>query len=606
MFEGRSVQGVENRIFGGINELASIINLKQGYALDMLDFEVDATQTIRRRDGYELVHDFGAPLNYIGSFFSEYGVQVYVAVSNNKFYEAPALSGPWVDRTNGVTLSDVPGPWIGCDLGGRFVLTNGTDEVVTFKSGLPLKTLKEASILDSPAGTTVTVTGAVGGPSLTYGVTAITARGETPIAFYGVVVNGPNPLNSTNYCTIQWNLVPGAQGYRIYKRVTNVDTYLGAVGALTNSYTDTGQATGLDVAPTVNRAYNTPLAWDTQPPAGFITVARGRAQRALAFGRGHFWCSALSDLLNWLQPNDAFDYPIYGGRNNDIVAAAPLYDYTLLCSRTNIFVYTGSTYQDFVIDKILNVGCVSHHSMVPSGDNLYFWSEFGPNSLSRVMAGQDIQSNIGMNDAIQTTVHQLSNKDQWPKIIAWNHVGTGRIAWAYPEGTASTLSKAVLYTYSGSAAWSRHTTPNIIGSVTDINRNVYLGSADGKIYLAYSGNTDNGAVITGTYETGWYDVQSFLNRQIVHLDVIMDATVGDYNIQVEVLFDFNSTGSVHQLDQNSTDGVTLVDRTLYANVHRLYVKGFGRYFKFKFTVTNSPNPPRVLGWRPEMYSKGIR
>jgi hypothetical protein len=87
----------------------------------------------------------------------------------------------------------------------------------------------------------------------------------------------------------------------------------------------------------------------------------------------------------------------------------------------------------------------------------------------------------------------------------------------------------------------------------------------------------------------------------------MDKTMGAYALQVEVFFDFSTTASsTHQLTDTTTDGINVILQTPLANIHRLFVQGIGRYFKFKFTVSDSPTAPRIMGWRPEMYSTGIR
>lgn len=607
MFQGRSVQGVENRAFGGINELANIINLKQGFALDMLDFEIDPTLAVRRRDGMTLLSNLGTSLRYAGTYYDPYGVQVFVAVCDNKFWEATSPNGPWTDRTNGVTLSSVDGPWIGADLGGKFLLANGVDQPIVHRLGLGVQTVKDASQILPPQGLAISCPTPGSVTTYLYVVTAITARGETTPSAIASVLN--DALSGSNPNTIQWNLRAGAQGYIIYKYDSGIRTYLafGSVSGLTNQYVDAGQAnSGLGSPPIVNTAWNTPTKWEGIPPSGFVVVARGRSQRMLAFSNGYFWASSLSDPLNWLQPNDAFDQPIYGGKDSNITAGATLYDYTVLCSKTNTFVYEGSTYQDFNLVKILSVGCVSPHSIVTAGDQLFFWSEVGPNAFNRVMAGQDIQTTPDINGQVQNTVSSLSNRSKWSKIVAWNHIRNNRIGWAYPNGSSTTNNRAIMFAYSGRADWSRHSTPPIVNAFTDTQRIVYVATADGNIYQLYSGNTDNGSTITGTYETGWYDSQSFLNRYIVFLDVICDKSVGAYNLNVEIRFDFASTGDTHALTDTTTDGIPVVIQTPLANIHRLYVRGIGRYFKFIFSVTSSPNAPRILGWRPEMYSKGIR
>jgi len=605
-FQGRSVQGVENRQFGGINEQATLINLPIGSALDMDNFETDSTGAIRRRDGYTLSIDLGTTLRYFGSYFSSDGTQVFVAVCDNLFYEATDPAGPWTDRTGSVTLSAVDGPWVGADINGYFVLANGTDAPILHQYGQNAQTLKDASRLEPPTGLAITNMGAAGATIYTYAVTALTARGETLVGNVASTFTGNAALDATNYNLLQWDLRAGAQGYRIYKLSSTSFTLLGSVGGLSNTYTDTGQALSAGGPPTTNTAYNTPTDWDVRPPQGFGTIARGRSQRLMAYYKNRFFASALSTPLDWLTANDAFDNTIYGGKDNRIVAMAPLYDYTVFFSRTNSFVYTGSTYTDFGQSKILNVGCESPQSVVAAGDDLYFWSEFGPNTMSRVQAGQDVQTAKELADPVSGTVHTRSSRSYWAKIVAWNDVRRNRICWAYPNGTDSTVSKGLVFSYD-TGGWSRHSLPDIVAAVVDTLRQVYVATSDGKILKLYSGNTDNGTALTASYETGWYDSQSFLNRQIVSLDVITDKSVGAYTLYMDVFFDMqDSATSTHTLTDTTTDGIQVVNQTNQANIHRCYVRGFGRYFKIKFRVDSSNAGPRILGWREEMRSKGYR
>lgn len=602
-FQGRTVQGIENRQLGGINEQTTLINVPVGTALDMDNFETDSAGAIRRRDGYTVVADLGTTLRYFGTYFSSTGTQVWVAVCDNKFWEASDPAGPWTDRTGSVTLTDTTGPWIGADMNGYFVLTNGVDAPIVHQAGTTIRTLKDASLL-SPPENVLAVSSSSGG-TYTYAVTAITARGETTISNLAGCI-GPAALSSTTPAILTWNARAGAQGYRIYKVSGTSLRLLGTVGALTTTFTDTGQALSPGGPPATNTAYAVPTDWDVRPPKGVAVIARGRSQRMIAFRDTKFYVSALSTPLDFLTANDAFDGTIYGGRDNRITAVAALYDYTVFFSRTNAFVYTGSIYSDFTQTKLLNVGCEAPLSVVPAGDDLYFWSEFGPNTMSRVQAGQDVQTARELADPLTKTVHTLSSRSYWSTIVGWHDVKRSRICWAYPNGSDATVSKGVLYAYD-TGGWSRHSLPNIVATAVDSNRVVYAGTGDGNIIKLYTGNTDNGAAIPATYETGWYDSQSFLNRQIVSLDVVTDKTVGTYQFTAEVFFDMSSTASsTHTLTDTATDGIAVVNQTPLANIHRLYVKGFGRYFKIKFSLTSSDNGPRILGWREEMRAKGYR
>lgn len=318
------------------------------------------------------------------------------------------------------------------------------------------------------------------------------------------------------------------------------------------------------------------------------------------------YLSALGDCLDWETGSNAFNLSIRGGTDNVVKVSVGLYDYTILLSDTNAYIYTGSTYNDFQQTKILNVGCSSPHSVVASGDELYFWSDLGPNSLSRVQYGQDLQTNEPMHLPVQKTVHTLSNKAKWSKIVAWKDVRNLRIGWAYPNLTGTSNSKALIRG-TVEKGWSRHSMPAIVNAVADQVRDVYVACENGKIFKLYSGDTDAGTAITGSYTTGWYDSQSNLTRYIDTLNVIMDKTIGDYSMTVDVFWDFSTTASsTHTLTQTSTDGVAVADGTPTANFHTCYVAGMGRYFQIKFSVTSTTTRPRILGWREEMYAKGRR
>ena len=606
-FQGRTVQSVETHNYKGLNENASVLALEVGEALDMDNFEVDLSGAVQQRKGYSLVSTITGTLRYLGSYFTTLGNQVFVAVAGTSFWEASSISGPWTDRTGGVTLSAIAGPWVGTELNGQFVLVNGTDAPVYHTQGQNLQTLKTASLIQPPDDLNLIIVGANDGIiRRDYAITAITANGETTISnLAGAATN--TTLSASNYNTLVWNKRVGAQGYVIYKVNGGKFQRLSTVGRLTNTYDDTGAALVSGGPPSSNTASNTPASWDARPPSAITTIAKGRAQRMVAIQGSTLYASGLSDCLDWETASDAFNLPIRGGLDNTIQVIGALYEYTILFSSTNGFIFTGSTFNDFTLVKILNVGCSAPHSLIPVGDELLFWSDLGPNSLARVEAGQDLQSAQAMSLKVQKTVHNLSNKTQWSKIVAWKDVRNQRVGWAYPVGTDTSNSKALIRG-TANPGWSRHSMPAIVNAVVDEDRVVYVGASDGKIYKLYDGFTDNGVAITGSYETGWYDSQSNLNRYMDTLNVIMDKSIGAYSLTVEVFWDFVTTASsTHTITDTLTDGITVVGGTPTANFHSLYVEGMGRYFKLKFSVpTSSTTNPRILGWREELYTKGRR
>ena len=571
----------------------------------MNNWEVDNTGAVQLRLGFTQVTDLGAALQYLGTYYTTTGDQVFVAVVDNAFWEATDIAGPWTNRTGSVVLSTTDGPWIGADLQGRFYLANGTDPAITHQYGSNAQTLKTASYLPPPTGLAAVFTGTPAATAYYHAVTAITANGETMVSNVAGITTGAAALNATNYITLTWDAVPGAQGYKIYRAAAGYKM-IGIVGGLTNEFVDSGQAVLPGGPPASNTAFNTQSTWDGRPIQGFTVLARGRSQRVLAWRDNAVWASALSNGLDWLSPNDAFQLEVAGGSDNRIRAGDGLYDFTILWSRTNAFIYTGSSPSDIAQSKVLGIGCDAPNSILHSGDDLYFWSEFGPNRFSRVQSGQDIQSQQVFGAKVERTVQNLSNRSYWSKIVAFPDTHRSRLGWAYPNGTDTTNSKVLLFNYD-IGAWSRHTLGSIVNVVTDDLRVAYAGLSDGRIVKLYNGATDAGTAIAGTYETGWYDSQAFLNRINNWLDLIVDSSQGNYSFTVEIFHDFGTTAtSTHTLTQALTDGNPIYSTSGLSNIHRIYTSGFGKYFKLKFTVASSTTAPRVWGWRPEMHSRGTR
>ena len=50
-YDGQSQRGIETYNFGGINRKATIVNLKDGEARDIVNFDIDITGGIKRRAG---------------------------------------------------------------------------------------------------------------------------------------------------------------------------------------------------------------------------------------------------------------------------------------------------------------------------------------------------------------------------------------------------------------------------------------------------------------------------------------------------------------------------------------------------------------------------
>ena len=88
----------------------------------------------------------------------------------------------------------------------------------------------------------------------------------------------------------------------------------------------------------------------------------------------------------------------------------------------------------------------------------------------------------------------------------------------------------------------------------------------------------------------------------------MDARLGNYNMNVEVIGDYGRAGEVqtHTVTQSTTDGLTIATTGTYLNQHRLYTRGDSRAYQLKFSTIDSATPPQIVGFRFEARFKGMR
>jgi hypothetical protein len=88
----------------------------------------------------------------------------------------------------------------------------------------------------------------------------------------------------------------------------------------------------------------------------------------------------------------------------------------------------------------------------------------------------------------------------------------------------------------------------------------------------------------------------------------MDARLGDYELFIDIIGDYgraNETQS-HSVTAISTDNLLISTTGSYINQHRLYTKGDSRAYQLKFSTSDSPTPPQIVGFRFEARFKGMR
>ena len=604
-YVGRTTQEPETYNFGGLNTKATLVNLRDGEAQDITNFDIDLSGALTTRLGYQIVASVIGPTEFYDHYYTNVGQEIFIFIANHRFYEATSPAGPWIDRTGSMVMTGTT--WRGSYVADFYVVGNGVDKPIISILGSNIQTIEDASLIAKPVSASVSNVGAVGTTTYTYIITAVSGRGETT----GTITNtttGNAALTTSNYNQISWSAVTGALSYNIYKFVGASYVLLASTVAFT--FSDTGQATVPGTPPISNTAYNTPSDWNINgQPEGFAVLARGRNQHLIAWRKNNIWAAAYGSATDWFKTDDAYAFQIQGGDDNSVKAVVTLYDFTVFFSTTNSFVYQGSTAQDLIQSKILHTGCVSPSSVVPVGDDIYIWSQFGPTTLSRILQGADVQT-IPMGIKINPLIYSQTNISKWNLVAGWHDLKNQRVCWAYPSLNATSNDSVLLWSYTIPQAdgtkggWAKYSGWNVFNAVVSPAAQIVYGAMpSGSIVQLHIGLTDNGSYFTSSYKSCWYDLRTWLKKRMMWLDMILDASYS-YYLYVNTAWEFNRQGmtQTHNLSNGSTDNYSVETNGDY-NEHRLYTQGDGQHFQFVFTCST---PCRIIGFRPDARIKGTR
>jgi hypothetical protein len=565
-------------------------------------------------------------------------------------YESASPSGPWVQSAGSVIYTQTdPTKYNGIKWKNKLYVVNGVDAPTVLQYGVINKTLKDASLLTPPGSLSVAnfgVTATIGGGAIglaSYGVCAKTPIGRTTLTTFNLhLLTGGNTLNNTviggageidgisRFFTLAWSPVPSNLGYEIFAYcgpAVSLGTRSTALAAGRNEYlkiadvsstittwSDTAggflTVNGSCVAAaTSNTAYNTPK-WETSGyPTNGLVVARDREERLLLYREGTVWGSALSDPLNWWTPGDAMVFAIAGDGDVEIVAGAALFDYMILFSKSQCWVYTGAGSQTMALAKSIPVGCAAQDSIVQVGTDLYLFSQFGPTSFNRIMAGADIAAAHQWADKCKTDLFNGTNLSLWNRISAFNDIPNSRVVWSMPSTGSQVNTKALVYNYAVDAFY----TYDNYGFTSLFSDNYLLyGLKDGATtnYVAKLnyGNFDNGSMITAVYKTAWFDYQTWdTMKRLIKVDIIGSKENGHYTFDVAWSWDYDkSTGGPITCTDTTTDGCTIEATSPLSTEHQVFTTGIGNAIQIVFSTSAEDQQVEILGWRLDVRSKGIR
>jgi hypothetical protein len=153
--------------------------------------------------------------------------------------------------------------------------------------------LMETLALTRPAAPLVAPQGTPGATTISYLIVATNNSGHSEASQATTITNAAATLTGVNYNQINWQAVPNASGYDIYRSATNgvSPTTVGKIGTTTGAVTfnDTGLAGDAAVAPTTNTSgIDVPFWTEDELHQYLVNGAKDLWKAIVDLHQGHF------------------------------------------------------------------------------------------------------------------------------------------------------------------------------------------------------------------------------------------------------------------------------------------------------------------------------
>jgi len=202
---------------GGSNTLVNPGRLAPDYAVEINNLWQVQDGIWKTKPG---TNYYGQPISgankILGAFEYEKvdGTRQIIAIADNGYAYVSTDGGVW-SQLSGATFSSSYKPYF-CQIGSKLFIANGHD-YLTYYDGTT--TLKRYSALSNPSQPSCSLTGLTsGGFSNYYRIVAVNGVGyTTPSPSRSITTNKHrNNWDNSNYVTISWSAVSGADGYLIF------------------------------------------------------------------------------------------------------------------------------------------------------------------------------------------------------------------------------------------------------------------------------------------------------------------------------------------------------------------------------------------------------
>jgi hypothetical protein len=370
-----------------------------------------------------------------------------------------------------------------------------------------------------------------------------------------------------------------------------------------------------------------------------------RFMRLIALGRGsrmHAWgfandkskvaYSEMDVPWNYLRsqvdfPGDSAQPLIDGGYyyarrgdGDEVTSVVDMFSYTVVFKRHVTLIYTGDPGDEsgWLLSAEFPIGCVGDRAWVKVGNDLFFWSEDGPRSLSAVQEYGDLaQAQLAIK--ISEDVTGIT-PDAYERICCYHDIPNMRVVWFVPRTGATNNDTAYVYYYQTNrwTTWSgaRCEMMDVLSiKPTALNtERVIGGSYDKGLVQHNSGYADVAESVAADYTTDWIRFGEVSDGS---RSLWLDVFFGESGANVEIYYqtDLNSEWTQITRIVRSYGGTGTTWRNFtWGNAnwavtgrsHRAYeLDQIFRMIRLKF-VKSSTGGFEVMGYRLEARRKGAR
>jgi len=382
-----------------------------------------------------------------------------------------------------------------------------------------------------------------------------------------------------------------------------------------------------------------PTEWSASPPIGFTVVNRGQDERMFAWNRTKVYFCELGAPTNWLTTGvaGAGAFIVGAADGDSIQAVIGKFGYTVVFTTERTLVYSGDgpgstdgTTTGITLSYILIIGCPGGpDSVIQVGSDTYFWSEYGPANLMRLLNATEMNSNL-VGIPVQPHIMKNINRDAWQNIVGYHDVKRRRVIWFAPMLGDSTPNMGYIYQYD-IKAWYRYKDWSVTGVSVAPNGTVYASvrlPAGGFSFVnLHQGSSDAGADIEAVYLTmPYYFGSPDMSKTVPYVDVICRNDID--TLEVDYDFDYGSYEGSQVLDvitdggewgESEADLDPLVMRwgpgsdettgqwgaEITTQLNRVDIYGIGKLFSLAF-ISKGQGTVEIMGWRTSPREKGLR